>query len=322
MSQNRICHERIEFASGAIDPVFRNTPLLWHDELNERTGASIFVKVETVNPIRSFKGRGTDLFIQELPHTVRFLVAASAGNFGQGLAYGARKTGRALTVFVPEKSSSVKVSAMKRMGAEVHFGGTDMDDAKELARNHAEKTGAVFVEDGAHPAFAEGAGTIAHELTQAGCQVDTILIPVGNGALLTGMGTWMKHASSQTRVIGVVAEGAPAMQLSFLQKRPVETQRVNTIADGMAVRVPVPFSLQAMYGVVDEVISVSDSAMLTAMKVVHRVLGLVVEPSGVTGLAAILADPSRFRNQRVATVFAGGNLCSDQVREWLLERDV
>ncbi|HZI58454.1 MAG TPA: pyridoxal-phosphate dependent enzyme [Verrucomicrobiae bacterium] len=316
-----VCLDRIEAASAVIDPVFRNTPLIWHDELDELAGAHVLVKVETVNPIRSFKGRGTDLFVQRLPTDSQPMVAASAGNFGQGLAFAARKAGRSLTVFAPENGSPVKISAMRRMGANVHLSGFDMDAAKEVARSHAQATNALFVEDGAHPAFAEGAGTIAKELTEAGRQIDTVVVPLGNGALLTGVAAWMKHFSPKTSVLGVVSQGAPAMQLSFARDEVVETERVNTIADGIAVRVPVPFSLDAMRGVVDEVLAVSDEQMLQAMRLAHRVLGLVVEPSGIAGLAAVLADRSRFRGQRLATVFAGGNLSPKQMQDWLLHED-
>lgn len=316
--EDRVCLDRIEFASTAIDPAFRNTPLLWHDELDQQTGASVVVKVETLNPIRSFKGRGAGFFVQSLPPGASPMVAASAGNFGQGLAYAARKAGKPLTVFVPENCNPIKLTAMRRMGAEVRISGVDMDAAKAVARSHAESVGALFVEDGAHPAFAEGAGTIAHELTAAHCQVDTIIVPLGNGALLTGIAAWIKHVAPRTSVIGVVPTGAPAMQLSFLRNEAVETGHVSTIADGIAVRIPVPFSVHAMRGMVDEVLAVSDEQMLQAMRLAHRALGLVVEPSGIAGLAAILADRPRFRGQRIATVFAGGNVSPQQMRTWLL----
>jgi threonine dehydratase len=317
-----VCPDRIEAASAVIDPVFRNTPLIWHDELDELADAHVLVKVETVNPIRSFKGRGADLFVRGLPTDSQPMVAASAGNFGQGLAFAARKAGRSLTVFAPENGNPVKISAMRRLGANVRLSGFDMDAAKEAARIHAKATNALFIEDGAHPAFAEGAGTIAKELTEAGSQIDTVVVPLGNGALLTGIAVWMKHFAPQTSVLGVVSQGAPAMQLSFARDEVVETESVNTIADGIAVRVPVPFSLDAMRGVVDEVLAVSDEQMLQAMRLVHRVLGLVVEPSGIVGLAAIMGNRSRFCGQRVATVFAGGNLSPEQMRDWLMDGDI
>jgi threonine dehydratase len=319
--KNLLSLERIELASRIIDPVFRDSPLvIRHHELDLQAGASLVVKIETLNPIRSFKGRGADFFVQRLAKGVPPLVTASAGNFGQGLAYAARRIASPLTVFAARTASPVKLSAMRRLGAQVRLGGSDLDGAKAIARAYADAEGMFFVEDGAQPALAEGAGTIAYELTRAGCTVDSVIVPLGNGALLTGIGAWMKHASPKTRVIGVVAAGAPAMRLSFCEDRIAETDRVDTIADGIAVRLPIPFALETMRSTVDEVLEVNDEAMLQAMRLVHRVLRLAVEPAGVAGLAAVLSYASRFRGQRIATVLCGGNLSTQQLRKWLPER--
>ena len=318
MIKNCLSLERIRLASRSIDPVFRNTPLIRHDELDLHTGVQMFVKVETLNPIRSFKGRGADFFVQHLPRDVGPLVAASAGNFGQGLAHAARKVGVPLTVFAPATANAAKVNAMRRLGAAVRLEGADLDVAKEFARAHADSSGSLFVEDGSDPAFAEGAGTIASEITEANCQLDGIIVSVGNGALVTGIGAWMKYAAPQTRVIGVVAKGAPAMQLSFVQKRMIQTKQANTIADGIAVRIPVAFALDTMHGNVDEVLAVSDKAMLRAMRLIHNTLGIVVEPAGVAGVAAVLAASEKFQGQRIATVLCGANLTATQTRNWLL----
>jgi len=309
--------KNIELASTVIDPVFLKSPLFRHDELDTQLGAGILLKIETLNPIRSFKGRGTDFFVRRLPQNTRPLVAASAGNFGQGLAYAARKIGLPITIFAAANANTAKIAAMRRLGAEVLLAGDDFDAAKAHAKAHADSTGALFTEDGAHPAFAEGAGTIAREFTEAGFIADAFLVPLGNGSLITGIGAWLKHAAPQTRVIGVVAEGAPAMKLSFLENRIVETSAIRTIADGIAVRVPVPAIVEAMSDTVDEVLAVDDQAMLQAMKLVLYTVGLVVEPAGIVGLAAILSNLSRFRGQKLATVLCGGNLTSGQMHDWL-----
>lgn len=314
----RLSLERIEVASRTIDPVFRNTPLLRHDELDLGTGCAIFAKVETLNPIRSFKGRGADFFVQNLPRGAGPLVSASAGNFGQGLAFASAKVGLPLTVFAAKTANPMKVAAMRRLGAKVRLGGVDLDEAKTAAKCFAEENGLAFVEDGGHAAFAEGAGTIASELTQAQCGFDIVLVSLGNGALVSGIGAWMRHAAPQTRVIGVVAEGARAMELSFQQRRVIETEHVDTIADGIAIRVPIPFALDTMLGNVDEVIAVSDESMVRALRLVHETLGVVVEPAGAAGLAAVLAHRERFQGQRIATVLCGANMTKRQVRHWML----
>src|SRR6266851_254649 len=200
--------ERIDAASRTIDPVFRNSPLVRHDALDREAGCAISAKVETLNPIRSFKGRGADFFVQNLTRSAGPLVSASAGNFGQGLAFASAKVNLPLTVFAAKTASPVKVTAMRRLGAKVRLVGVDLDEDKSGDKRYAEEKGLLFVEDGGHGAFGEGAGTIASELTPAHGGFDSVLVSLGNGALVSGIGAWMRHAAPQTRVIGVVAEGA------------------------------------------------------------------------------------------------------------------
>jgi len=245
------------------------------------------------------------------------LVAASAGNFGQGLAYAAARSGRRVLIFAAEAASPIKIEAMRRLGAEVILHGRDLDAAKAKARAFAAEQGFRFVEDGAEPAIAEGAGTIALEITKALPALDAVLIPLGNGALATGMGCWLKHHSPQTRIIAVAAEGAPCMAHSFAAGQPLETPAVDTIADGIAVRVPVPFALTCLVDTVDEVMLVTDDALLEAMRLLRRHLGLVIEPAGAAGLAGLLARRQDYGGARVATVLCGANLTLEQIAAWL-----
>jgi threonine dehydratase len=308
---------RIANAMSVIDPVFLHTPLLRGSSLDRVLGAEVALKVETLNPIRSFKGRGTELFVASLPDR-RPLVCASAGNFGQGLARAAARREVPVTVFAAERANPLKIAAMRALGAEVRLEGDDFDAAKGAARRYAQSAGAVYVEDGALPEIAEGAGTIALEITESGVTPDAVLVPLGNGALVTGMGTWLRHAAPATRVVAVVAAGAPSMRLSFEQGRPVSTPSAHTIADGIAVREPVPYALECMRGVVDEVITVSDDDIVGAMRLAHEYLGLVVEPAGAAGLAALAATPARWRGTLVATPLCGGNVTPADARTWLL----
>lgn len=308
---------RIADAMADIDPVFLRTPLVRRSALDRVLDAELALKVETLTPIRSFKGRGAELLAARLPDR-RALVCASAGNFGQGLAWAGARRDLSVTVFAAERANPLKVAAMRGFGAEVRLEGADFDAAKAAARRYANEAGAFYVEDGALPDIAEGAGTIALELTEAGVLPEVVLVPLGNGALVTGMGAWLRHASPATRVVGVAAAGAPAMRLSFERAHPVSTPAVDTIADGIAVREPVPYALQSMHAVVDEVLTVSDSAIVGAMRLVHEHLGLVVEPAGVAGLAALAADPARWRGARVAVPLCGGNVTAEDARLWLL----
>ena len=315
-AQSLLSAARIGQARGLIDPVFLNMPLVSDPGLDRDLGVELHLKLELDNPIRSFKGRGTGFFVAtDLPAGAP-VVAASAGNFGQGLAYNARRRGHAVTVFAARGANTAKIDAMRRFGAEVMVDGADFDEAKSLAQAHAERLGHVFVEDGAHPSIAEGAGTIAAEVTDALTDIHAFLVPLGNGALATGVGCWLKAASPNTKVIAVVAEGAACMALSWREGRIVTTERADTIGDGIAVRVPVPLALDCMAKTVDDILLVSDSDLLAAMSLIDARIGRRIEPAGVAGLAGLLRHRRDFTGQRVATVLCGDNLTNEQIAMW------
>ena len=164
---------------------------------------------------------------------------------------------------------------------------------------------------------AEGAGTIGLELLRWPEPFDTILVPLGNGALLAGIARWVKAHQPATQLIGVSASGAPAMERSWRSGQIERFEQITTIADGIGVRVPVPEALDDLAGLLDDILLVEDQAMLAAMRLAHQELGLVLEPSGAVGLAAVLADRKRFRGQLIGTILCGGNLTPEQMRQWL-----
>jgi threonine dehydratase/peptide deformylase len=307
---------RISLASLDIDRVFLNTPQVVNDALSERLGMTVVSKVESMTPIRSFKGRGADWFLQGSEDSGP-VVCASAGNFGQGLAYAARRRGCNCTVFAPENANPLKVQRMRALGADVRLAGVDFDASKEEARRYAAVVGARFVEDGAEPAIAEGAGTMATELGAHPGLINAVLVPVGNGALIAGMGTWIKAFAPHTRVIGVCASGAPSMVDSWRAGESRPTREVRTIADGIAVREPVPEALETMRSVVDDMVLVEDSDLIDAIRLAHEHLGLVVEPAGAAGLAAAVRYQERFAGETVGIPLCGGNVTVEQMAEWL-----
>ena len=295
--------DRIAEAASVIDPVFLDSPQF----VCEQLGTNVVLKVETVNPIRSFKGRGAEYLLHRLGEAPAGLVCASAGNFGQGMAYACRKRGITLTVYASDAANPLKIERMRALGATVVLVPGDFDTAKEAAR----RSGGFFVEDGMLGAIAEGAGTIAIELASE--PLDAIFIPLGNGSLVNGVGTWIKHHSPKTSVIAVCAEGAPSMARSWKAHEPV-TAPTKTIADGIAVRVPVPDAVRIMEATVDDVILVDDDEMTEAMRRVFYNAGLLVEPAAAAGVAAI--DKVRPAG-RVAAILTGGNLTERQVRDWI-----
>jgi threonine dehydratase len=299
--------ERIETGARSIDPVFLNSPQFESEPLSDELGMRMVLKVETINPIRSFKGRGTDFLVSNLPADSSTLICASAGNFGQGLAYAARKRGLPLVIFAAEPANPLKLDRMRKLGADVRLFGQDFDAAKAQARLFAEETGGCYIEDGREPAIAEGAGSIAVELCRWKDPLDVVLAPLGNGALLAGAGRWMKAHSPATRVVAVCAAAAPSMALSLQSGTVRCTATADTIADGIAVRVPVPEALDDLASVVDDVLLVEDEALVEAMRLAFDFHGLVLEPAGAAGIAAAMMFREKFRGGRVATVLTGGN---------------
>jgi threonine dehydratase len=314
---SRLDLERIEAAVRIIEPVFLNTPQFRVEALESILGCRLVLKVEVLNPIRSFKGRGASLLVSQLPANTR-LVCASAGNFGQAMAYACRSRGIALVVFASVNANRLKVERMRSLGADVRLVGQDFDAAKLAAKDFAEQTGSRFVEDSRDVATCEGAGTIGIELLRWPERFDAIVVPLGNGAMLTGVARWVKAHSPGTSVIGVCAAGAPAMAESWRAGRLIEYASINTIAAGIGVRIPVPEVLADMAGVVDDVVLVSDEDLVKGMKLLHEHVGLVVEPSGAAGVAALLAHPERFRDRLVVSVISGSNLSPEEGRQWLI----
>lgn len=297
----------IQSAPALIDPVFLDSPLRADADFDAVLGCRLLAKDETGNPIGSFKGRGAELFAATALRQEEAVVCASAGNFGQGLAWAATRRGHACIVFAAQTANPAKLEAMRNFGADVRLAGTDFDAAKAAARGYAAEYGLRFVEDGAEPAIAQGAGTIALELMDA-AQPDVVLVPLGNGALLEGIGSVVRARSPSAEIVAVVAAGAPAMKLSLETGRAIETVGADTLADGIAVRVPIASRLSHLQRCCDRVVAVSEAQLMDAMRLIHRHLGLVIEPAGAAGVAAVLAEPHRYTGRLAATVLCGRNI--------------
>ncbi|HYG72670.1 MAG TPA: pyridoxal-phosphate dependent enzyme [Actinomycetota bacterium] len=317
---HRLSLPAIAGAARTIDPVFLRSPQYECDTLSDAVGCVLTLKVETLNPIRSFKGRGADHFVARLADAGddRPLVCASAGNFGQAMAYACRARGRPILVFASERANPLKIERMRALGADVRLSGDDFDAAKAEARRWAAGAGARMVEDGLEPEISEGAGTIGVELLEHDDVIDVVPVPLGNGALLNGIARWCKAASPATEVVGVSSRGADAMERSWRTGHVVERERVDTIADGIAVRVPITEAVEDMRGTVDDVVLVSDDDIVQAMRLVFEHAGLLIESAGAAGLAAILADRERYRGRRVATILCGSNVTPADAANWLL----
>ena len=314
----RLSIERIEQAAGMVDPVFLNSPQFRVEPLEQQLNCRVVVKVETLNPIRSFKGRGAEYLMSTLsgrPH----LVCATAGNFGQGMAFAARKRGVPLTIFASISANPLKVERMRALGADVRLAGENFKAAHSAAKAFAAESGAQLIEDGRTPAIAEGAGTVGLELLRWPEPFDTILVPVGDGALLGGVARWAKAHRPTIQIIGICASGAPAMERSWRARQAQELGQTTTIADGIAVQSPYPEAVADLVGLADDILLVEDHALIAAMQQAHCELGVVLEPSGAAGLAALKTYCDRFKGQLIATILTGGNLTPEQMHQWLSE---
>ncbi|MFG2020334.1 threonine ammonia-lyase [Actinomadura geliboluensis] len=306
---------RIEQAMDVIDPVFLNTPQYLDEQLCRALGGrAVTVKLETANPVRSFKGRGADLVLSTLaPGTP--VVCASSGNFGQAVAYAGRARGMPVEVFVPETVNPAKRERMETFGARVVAAGPDGASARRAAAHAGRRPGRVHLRDGFQAAIAEGAGTIGLELTRGpgGTGWDAVVLPVGDGALINGVARWMREHAPGTRIVGVNAEGAPSMLESLRAGRAVSAGSTRTFADGIAVRTPLESSVRRARALVDEIVLVSDAAISAAMELAARTLGIVLEPAGAAGLAAIAEGA--VPGDRMATVLTGANPRPEQARD-------
>ncbi len=316
---HRLSLAQIARSTRVIPPEFLNSPQYNCEPLSEALGCQLTIKLDFANPIRSFEGRGASFFVSEMQRRgdTRAVVCASAGNWGQAMAYGCRARGLPIVIYASVNANPLKVARMKALGADVRQEGDDFDAAKDAAKHYAQRIGGWMVEDGLEPEISEGHGTLAMELLARGDAFDVIAIPLGNGALLNGMARWSKAASPATRVLGVSSVGADAMEKSWRGKMIITAPSTNTIADGIAVRVPIPEAVDDMQGLVDDVLLVTDAQIVKAMRLVYQHGGLQLEPAGAVGVAAIIAHRAQFAGKNVATVLCGSNITEVQIKEYM-----
>lgn len=285
------------------------TPLVDSRWLSDLTGLPVHLKCENLQRTGSFKVRGAYVRIARLTPQERAagVVAASAGNHAQGVALAAQRLGCPATVFMPVGVPIPKERATREYGAEVVIGGAGVDECLLLAREYAERTGAVFIHPFDHPDVVAGQGTLGLEILEELPEAATIMVPVGGGGLLAGIAVAVKQQRPDVRVVGVQAEGAAAYPGSLAAGRPTAIEHVRTMADGIAVGTPgeVPFGI--IRDLVDEVVTVSEEALSQALLSLVERAKLVVEPAGAAAVAALIERPAAFPGPVVA-VLSGGNV--------------
>ncbi len=257
----------IQTAYEQVRKVAVDTPFSYAPKLSEASGFEVYLKKENLQTTGSFKIRGAFNKIASLSDEERAkgVVAASAGNHAQGVALAAKYFNIPATIIMPETTPLTKVDGVKSYGAEVVLSGTNYDEAYAYAVEFAEEKKRVFIHPFADDQVIAGQGTIALEILDRCEYPDALLVPVGGGGLISGIATAVKVLSPRTKVIGVAAEGAPAMKLSFDARKPIDTTGVRTIADGIAVRDTSPTTLAYILRYVDDIVLVSDDEIANAI---------------------------------------------------------
>jgi threonine dehydratase len=318
VQETRLDTARIRASRRVIDPVFLGTPLYRCEALEPVLGCAVSIKLETANPVRSFKARGTEVIASQLAgNGSKAVVCASAGNLGQALAWSGRGRGLDVTVVASRFAPAAKLDRIRALDARLDLVDGDIEVARERAAAVARHDGSRLVEDSLDIETCEGAATIGLELAAAGPSFDAVLIALGGGALATGVGHVLKELAPEVEVICVQPAGAPAMTHSWRQRRVVTTESTDTIADGVAGRCPIPAVLDDLLLVADDAVLVSETSITAGMRMLFNHAGLVVEPSAALGVAAVLEDRDRFAGRHVATIVCGSNVDVDAFRRWV-----
>jgi threonine dehydratase len=297
----RAAHERIRDSIVA-------TPTLLSQTLSKLTGANIYLKFENLQFTAAYKERGALNAILLLSEEQRSkgVIAASAGNHAQGLSYHGTRLGIPVTIVMPVTTPTVKVMQTESVGGKVVLFGETFDDAYKHARELEAEQGLTFVHPFDDPNVAAGQGTVALEMLESIPSLDMLVVPIGGGGLLSGMGTVARALKPDIGLIGVQAELYPSMYalLNNLQM-PCEG---DTLAEGIAVKMPGTFTSEVIRELVDEIVLVSEAQLETAVSLLLQIEKTVVEGAGAAGLAAVMAHPEKFAGKNVGVVLCGGNI--------------
>ncbi len=302
--------EKIRLARETLHGVVRRTPLRYCEALEQRCAVPVYLKCENLQRTGSFKIRGAYVRIHGLSaaERARGVVAASAGNHGQGVALAAAMLGTAATVYMPLTAALPKIAATRSYGAQVRLLGDIVEESLTAARYFAQDTGAVFIHPFDHPDVLAGQGTVGLEMLEQLPEVATVLVPTGGGGLVGGIAAAIKGVKPEVKVIGVQAEAAAVWPASLAAGSPVRLRRRHTMADGIAVSEVGPVSFAHVSALVDEVLTVGEEALSQALLLCLERAKLLVEPAGAAAVAALLeAAAGRFPGP-VCAVLSGGNV--------------
>jgi threonine dehydratase len=281
------------------------TPLVRSALLSKHFDRDVWLKLESESPVGSFKARGALRCLSErVKEGYRNFATASTGNHGMAVAFAGHLLGLATHIFLPRDAVSRKIRLVREYTSNVVLTDCDFDAAKEMAREFAGSRDCYFIDDGHEETIVHGTGTIGLEILME-MTPDLIVVPVGNGALISGIGQVVKHLAPATRVAGVQPAQAATMYLSWKAGRPVQLESISTIADGLASRVAVPSAVERMSRVVDEMVLVTDQQILDAVRLFQDTEARIIEPSSAAAVAALSLP--ELRASSVVVIVTGRN---------------
>lgn len=298
--------DKVYKARHLLKGVARYTDMIESNGLTD--DCTLRLKAENLQLTGSFKLRGAFFKIASLPQDDREIVACSAGNHSQGVSFAARQLNRKAVIFMPSIAPISKVEATKKLGAEVHLVDGVYDDAYLAADAYCKEHNSIFVHPFDDEEVIAGQGSIALEILEQFPEVDTVLVPVGGGGLVSGVAYTIKQLKPKCKVYGVQAEGAPGMSKAFTEKQGVSLEKVSTFADGIAVKTPGTLTRELCCKYVDGIVTVSDDEIATAILTLMEKQKLVSEGAGAVGVAAILAKKLDLAGRNVCAVVSGGNI--------------
>lgn len=298
-------------AKARLSGIIQHTKLAFAPKLSQISGTKVYVKQENLQNTGSFKLRGAFNKIASLTEEERAkgVIAASAGNHAQGVAYSAKHFGIKGVIVMPEATPLLKVMGVKELGAEAILKGNNYDEAYSYALEYSKKHALQFIHPFADDAVIAGQGTVALEMIEDQSHLTTIVVPIGGGGLIAGIAAAYKQMLPNVRIIGVVAEGAAGMYHSFYKKEIQTTTSVRTIADGIAVRDVNPINFSYILESVDEIVKVDDEEIANAILYLLENQKLVVEGAGASVVAALLHNKFNPKNnESLGLVLSGGNI--------------
>jgi threonine dehydratase len=311
---------QLERAQGVVSAAMPPTPAYAWPLLAERLGATVLVKHENHTPTGAFKVRGGLVYVDRLkrerPNTAG-LISATRGNHGQSLAFAARRYCMPVTIYVPSGNSVEKNRAMQAFGANLVEHGDDFQSAREEAGLRAERSGLEFVPS-FHPDLVLGVATYALELLRKAPELDFLYVPIGQGSGICGCILARDLLGLATEIVGVQSTEAPSYALSFAAGMVVTTQTSNTLADGMATRVPDADALAIIRKGASRIVEVGDGEIGAAIRAYWTDTHNLAEGAGAAALAAALQDKPKLRGKQVGLVLSGGNIDFDLFNRWVV----